>query len=238
MKIKFLGTRGEIEEETLRHRFHSSLLIEDKEFRLLIDHGIISYPLTKINPDAILITHGHPDHFLWLKKDEEYQGNIYLSKETEKVAKFKKNFKIFKTDQWFKLGPFTVLAYPVTHSLLAPAVGFKIKNDQTIIYNPDVLAIKNKAVLKGTDLYIGDGSSFKSNLVRRRGDKLFGHARMQTQINWCKRYQIKKIIFTHFGKEVLGLGDENLEKMLKEKNNEDIQIAYDGYEITPHTTIA
>lgn len=81
MKLKFLGTKGEIEEKTTRHKLHSSLLLEDKGFRLLIDHGLKSEKLVSIKPDAILITHAHPDHFIWLKKDENYEGKIYLTNE-------------------------------------------------------------------------------------------------------------------------------------------------------------
>ena len=229
MKIKFLGTKGEIEEKTPKHKYSSSLLIEEQGFKLLIDHGLLSRKLVEIKPDAILITHGHPDHFIWLKKDEDYQGKIYITAESEKLAKFKKNFEIIKINRWFKIGPFKIFAYEVAHSLIAPAVGYKIKNSQTLVYNPDLIVIKDKNVLKNVDLYIGDGSSVRSNLVRRRDGKLFGHARMKTQINWCKEYKINNIIFTHLGKEALRIGDEKLEKMLRVKNIS-IKVAHDRME--------
>jgi len=230
MKLKFLGTKGEIEEKTAKHRLHSSLLIIAGRFKLLLDHGLISLPLSFIKPNAILITHAHPDHFLWLKKDEEYAGKIYLTAESAKKAKFPKNFVLIKTNHWFKVGPFAIYAYPVGHSLIAPAVGFKIKKEKTLIYNPDVLTLPKKAVLSQVDLYIGDGSSIKSNLVRRKDSQIFGHSRMSTQINWCRRAGIKKIIFTHFGKEALKIGDRKLSKMLA-KEDIAIKIAYDGMTI-------
>ncbi len=232
MNIKFLGTRGEIEESSRKHYYNSSFLITYKKFKLLVEHGLISRPLSKIKPDAIIISHAHPDHFKWLKKDEPYDKKIYLTRETKKSSRFKKNFEIIKINKWFKLGPFKILAFRVIHSIRAPAVGFKITaktGNKTILYSSDLVAIKNKSVLKGVDVYIGDGSSLRANLVRRKNGKLFGHARMQTQINWCKKYKIKKIIFTHFGKEPLKIGDRKLKKKLEEKNpNIDIKIAYDG----------
>ena len=233
MKLKFLGTKGEIEEKSKKHKYHSSLLITYKGFKLLIDHGMVSFSLKKIKPDAILITHAHPDHFKWLKKDEDYKGKIYVTRETKKASKFKKNYELIKLNKWFKIGPFKILAYRVIHSLIAPAVGFKIKANKIISYNPDLISIKRQAfVFKGIDFYIGDGSSIKSNLVRRRGNKLFGHTRMITQLNWCKKYKIKNIIFTHFGKEALKKGDKNLKKILREKAQEiNILIAYDGMEV-------
>ena len=132
------------------------------------------------------------------------------------------------------MGGLKILAYRVIHSLIAPAVGFKIKANKTIIYNPDLITIKKRAfVLKGIDLYIGDGSSFKSNLIRRKGNKLFGHTRMITQLNWCRKYNIKKVIFTHFGKEALKIGDKKLKKILEEKIQKEIKItiAHDDMEI-------
>lgn len=232
MRLKFLGTKGEIEEEALKHKYNSSLLIEEQGFRLLVDHGLLSKKLTKIKPEAILITHAHPDHFVWLKKDEDYQGKIYVTPETEKLVKFKKNFEIIKINQWFKLGPFKIFAYPVAHSLIAPALGFKIKNSRTLIYNPDLIVMEDKEVLKNVDLYIGDGSSVRSNLVRRRDDKFFGHTRMKTQINWCKQYRINNVIFTHLGKEALSIGDKELAKILKQEGM-NVKIADDGmtYEV-------
>ena len=231
MRLKFLGTRGDVEESSKNHKYHSSLLVTYKGFKLLIDHGLISQPLKKIKPDAILITHGHPDHFTWLKKDEEYKGKIYVTRETKKASKFKKNFELIHLDKWFKLGPFKVLGYRVIHSLIAPAIGFKIKADKTFIYNPDLIVMKKKSVLKDIDLYIGDGSTVTANLVRRKDNKLFGHTRIKTQVNWCKKYKVKKATFTHFGKEPIRIGDKNLEKRFKQEDVE-VKIAHDGMSMT------
>jgi hypothetical protein len=47
VKIVFLGTKGEIEEYSKKHKYHTStLLIEDK-FKLLIDYGILQKKLFK-----------------------------------------------------------------------------------------------------------------------------------------------------------------------------------------------
>jgi hypothetical protein len=50
---------------------------------------------------------------------------------------------------------------------------------------------------------------------------------MQTQINWCKDYKIKKVIFTHLGKEALKIGDRKLEESLAQEGLE-IKIAHDS----------
>jgi len=231
MRLKFLGTRGDVEESSRKHKYHSSLLVTHKGFKLLIDHGLISIPLRKIKPDAIIVTHAHPDHFTWLKKDEEYKGKIYVTRETKRASKFKKNFEVINIDKWFKVGPFKILGYRVIHSLIAPAIGFKIKGNKTFIYNPDLIVMKRKSVLKGIDLYIGDGSTVTANLVRRKDSKLFGHTRIQTQVNWCKKYGIKEAIFTHFGKEPIRWGDKKLEKKFKQEEV-NVKIAHDNMTMT------
>lgn len=228
IKLIFLGTKGEIEEYSKKHKYQSSLLLIKNKFRLLIDFGVLhKYPLEKIKPNAIIITHAHPDHYLWTKKNLETKIPIYLTKETFNYGKFKpKNYKIIKPNKKFKLGPFSILPYKVLHSIRCPAIGFKISVEKkTLIYNPDLVDIINKnKILKNIDYYIGDGSSIQANLVRKKENKIFGHARITTQINWCKKAEIKNIIFTHLGKESIKKEKEFLKK------NPEIIFAYDGYQ--------
>lgn len=63
MKLTFLGTRGNIEPRSERHDMHSALLVEYYGERVLVDcdedwRGEID----TIGPDAIVLTHAHPDH--------------------------------------------------------------------------------------------------------------------------------------------------------------------------------
>lgn len=229
-QLKFLGTKGEIEESSKKHKYNSSLLLTKGKFKLLIDYGILhKYNLEKIKPDAILITHAHPDHYSWTKEDIKTKIPIYLTKKTFDYGKFKpENPKIITPNKKFKLKYFTILPYNVLHSIRCPAIGFKIfVNKKTLIYNPDLVDIINKdEILKKVDYYIGDGSCIKANLVRRNKKGIFGHTRITTQINWCKKYKIKKIIFTHLGKETI-----RKEKKFQ-KEHPEIILAYDGMKIT------
>ena len=79
--------------------------------------------------------------------------------------------------------------------------------------------------MESADYYIGDGSSVRANLVRRSGDKLFGHTRITTQINWCKKQGISNIYFTHLGKETI-----EKEKEFQIEHTEAV-LAYDGMEL-------
>jgi len=225
MIIKFLGSKANIEEYTQRHKYNSSLLIIKNKFRLLIDYGEIQKKnLDKLKPNAILITHAHPDHYVWTKKNIRIQTIVYLTKETYDYGKFKpENFVIIKPGKKFSLNSFVILPYRVIHSIKCPTIGFKIfLNRKKIIYNPDLVDIINKnKILKNTNIYIGDGSCIRANLVRKKEGKIWGHARISTQINWCEKAGIKKIFFTHLGKETL-----RKEKDFKRQHPE-IIFAYD-----------
>jgi len=229
LKLVFLGTRGEIEESNEKHRYHSSLLLVANGDKLLIDYGILHrYNLEELAPDRLLITHAHPDHYIWLEQDIQTGVPVYLTEETLAYGKFKPaNSHVIEPGKYFEEGDFQFLAYRVLHSIRCPAVGYKIKTqNKTLVYNPDLVDIIDKAeVLADVDYYIGDGSSIKSNLVRRRGDILFGHTRMTTQVNWCRKYGIDHIIFTHLGKETIAAEDE-----FRREHPEAI-LAYDGMEV-------
>lgn len=229
-KLVFLGTKGKIEESSRNHQYHSSLLLASRKFKLLIDYGLVhQYTLEEIKPDTVLITHAHPDHYIWLEKEVKTEIPVYLTRETFDYGQFKPgNYKIIQPNKKIKTGPFEILPYRVLHSIRCPAVGLKIKTpeDKTFAYNPDVVDIVGKdRILEGIDWYIGDGSSIKMSLVRRKGDKIFGHTRITTQINWCKKYSIKTIIFTHVGKETM----EKEEEFKKEYP--EVLLAYDGMEL-------
>jgi ribonuclease BN (tRNA processing enzyme) len=229
-KLTFLGTKGEIEESSKNHRYHSSLLISYKKEKFQIDYGKLHrFNLEETRPKALLITHAHPDHYLWLKEKVETETLVYLTKHTLEYGKFKPDrYSLIESGDILKIGRFDILVYEVVHSLRCPAVGFRIRTPEgkKVLYNPDLVDIVEKdTVLKNIDYYIGDGSSIRANLVRRKGDKLFGHARITTQINWCRKRGVEKIIFTHLGKETICK-----EEAFKEEYR-DIILAYDGLEI-------
>jgi ribonuclease BN (tRNA processing enzyme) len=228
-KLIFLGTKGEIEEFTERHQYHSSTVIMSDSVKLLLDYGMLQrYSLEEIKPGAVLITHAHPDHYSWLKKDIRTDVPVYLTKETFDYGKFRPpNAKVVLPGQEHAIGPFHWSCYRVIHSIRCPAVGFKIGvGGKTFIYNSDLVDIVEKdSILKDVDYYVGDGSSIRANLVRRRGDTLFGHARITTQINWCRKYGISHIIFTHLGKETIR------EEQKFAQEHSDVILAYDGMEL-------
>lgn len=62
MKLTFLGTRGEIEARTRRHRMHTSLLVSYRSADVMIDCGLDWLgKLKRVDPSAIVFTQAHRD---------------------------------------------------------------------------------------------------------------------------------------------------------------------------------
>lgn len=228
-RLLFLGTKGEIEESSPKHHYHSSLLIISDQTRILIDYGVLhQHSLDELDPEAVFITHAHPDHYTWLNEPVDSPVAVYLTRETLDYGKHRpQNSEVIRPGQRFTIGDFDAMAYRVTHSIRCPAVGYRIEvGGKTLVYNSDLVDIVEKEeILAGVDCYVGDGSAIKANLVRRRGDKLFGHTRITTQINWCKKFGIHHIIFTHLGKETIANEDVFAEE------HPEVILAYDGMEM-------
>jgi glyoxylase-like metal-dependent hydrolase (beta-lactamase superfamily II) len=63
VKLRFLGTRGEIEARTRRHYRHSSLAVAYRGRELIVDCGLDwQGTIARLRPKAIVLTHAHLDH--------------------------------------------------------------------------------------------------------------------------------------------------------------------------------
>jgi phosphoribosyl 1,2-cyclic phosphodiesterase len=63
MKLTFIGTRGEIDLRTRRHRMHTSLLVSYRAANVMIDASLDWLgKLKRVSPSALVLTHAHPDH--------------------------------------------------------------------------------------------------------------------------------------------------------------------------------
>lgn len=240
MIIEFPGTKGEIEESSINHKYHSSLIVRYKRTNILVDFGLKFNPklLKEINRfNYILITHAHPDHYIWTLKEEDRMNiPVYLTGKTLNYSKNKpKNYRIIEAGKSYSFGDMEINAYKVLHSLRCPAVGYRVKGDKIIIYAPDILDFKEDklVVLKDVDLLIADGSSLNVNMARRKNGKLFGHTMVRTIVGWCIKYGIKKLVITHCGKQIVTMDKRELDNKIRDysKGKVDIVIAYDGYKM-------
>jgi len=186
MKLIFAGTRGEIDARTSLHRMHSRLWLPGN---IWIDCGADWLDKIKeLKPWAVILTHAHPDHAGGLKRGAPC--SVYATPETWETIKSYPihSRKVIQVRQPWHIHGITFEAFPVEHSLLAPAVGYRIaKADVSVFYVPDLVRIhERQQALSGIALYIGDGASITRPLIRRREDASIGHASIRDQLEWCR----------------------------------------------------
>ncbi len=104
-------------------------------------------------------------------------------------------------------------------------------------YAPDVAYIRRRrAALGGCRLYVGDGATMSRSFIRRRGQRLIGHAPIRTQLTWCAREGVPRAVFTHCGSEVVGGDERRLGALLRRWARErgvEARFARDGLELDP-----
>jgi len=237
MKLTFLGTRGEIEARTRRHRMHTAVLLSHRGYRIMVDCGLDWLgKVGRLNPAAIVLTHAHPDHAWGLE-----QGAPCPVFAPQKTWQTLKNCpiddrRLIEERVPTKICGITFEAFAVEHSLLAPAVAYRITAGRArIFYAPDLIFIHDRtAALKDVQIYIGDGATLTRSFIRKRGKNLIGHAAIGTQLGWCAKEGVPRAIITHCGSEIV-TGDERkllikLRMMLAQRDVE-VSIAYDGMEL-------
>jgi ribonuclease BN (tRNA processing enzyme) len=206
MRLTFLGTRGNIEATSGLHRRHSALMVSGGRGRVLIDCGQDWVGrLGRLDPDAILISHAHPDHAAALRSGAPC--GVYASAEAwAAMAAWPLPARyVVPPRRPFALAGLLVEAWPVEHSLLAPAVGYRVTaGSKRIFYLPDVARLADPTrALSDVDLYIGDGATLHRPLVRRRGSTQIGHATIGRQLEWCAAAGVEQAVFTHCGSGIV-----------------------------------
>lgn len=237
MKLVFLGTKGYIEPRTERHAMHSALAVFYRGRQVMIDCGEDWLGrLEELGPKAVLVTHAHPDHSFGLR--EGAPCPVYATRETwEKMKEFPiAERRIVRARDPFEVCGITFEAFPVQHSIRAPAVGYRIRaGRKTVFYVPDLVYIHERAAaLTGCSLYIGDGATVSDSMVRRDGGQLLGHTPVRTQLTWCRKEGVAKMIVTHCGKDIVNGENEGVLEQIREFARErqlEAEVAYDGMEI-------
>jgi len=237
VKLTFLGTRGCIEPSSERHARHSSLYVEYQGRGVLVDCGEDWIgELGTLRPQAIVLTHAHPDHAGGLR--EGAPCPVWASPETwETLDSYPLGQKrTIHPRRPIAIRGITFEAFPVQHSIRAPAVGYRITAGRvSVFYAPDLVYIHDRdAALAGCRLYIGDGASVRRPLVRKEGDQLFGHAPLATQLTWCAKEGVARMLVTHCGEEIV-CGEEKVvaEEVgaLARARKVEVDIARDGLEL-------
>lgn len=236
MKLTFLGTRGLIEAATPRHSRHSALQVSRRGRRVMIDCGFDwTGHVFDVRPEAILLTHAHEDHAHGLRQGAPCP--VWATEESwERLPAFPVEQRTMELRRPLDLFGIIFEAFPVQHSVRAPAVGYRITAGRaSVFYSPDLVYIRDRAeALAGVRLYIGDGATVTRPFVRRMEGLPCGHAPVSTQLSWCAREGVPKMIVSHCGTEIV-TGEEKgiLEKIeiLARKRGVQVEVAYDGMEI-------
>lgn len=237
MKLTFLGTRGNIEPKTDLHHRHTSMLVSYYGQDVMIDAGEDWRGLLdEIGPDAIVVTHAHPDHAFGLKGGAPC--TVWAPEAAwEEMDRYPiGDERTLALREPTEICGITFEAFPVEHSSRAPAVGYRITAGRvTIFYVPDVVYIEDREeALGGAKVYVGDGATLDRNMVRRIDGHLIGHTPVRTQLTWCQQEGVPKMYVTHCGSQIVA-GDERkigakLREMAEERGVE-AEIATDGMEV-------
>jgi ribonuclease BN (tRNA processing enzyme) len=240
MLLRFYGTKGYVEESSKSHAGHSAFVVEENGFRLLCDFGQNRKGLLRrIRPDAIFVSHAHPDHGWGL--EEGTSVPVLASAVTHEILSRQPITErvVLEPGSPADVGPFRLSIFPVVHSVRCPCTAVRLQRPGfTMVYSGDIVSFEEpEAALEGADLYVGDGSTLTGSLVRRHpSGTLIGHTTVRAQLGWLARHGVPRAVFSHFGKGPIEMGDEalrdELEKLAaRHPDGPAVTAAYDGMEM-------
>jgi ribonuclease BN (tRNA processing enzyme) len=193
MRLKFLGTRGNIVPTAPGYARHSGILVDA---RILLDLGEAAY--LRYRPQHIFISHLHLDHAAFLRSEVVTDATIYLPEPTRKLPAARVMTRPVRT------GPYRIVPVPTVHSATVRSVGYVVERGRRrVFYSSDLVSIdrRYRRRLGRLDLVITEGSYLRSGgLVRTdpASGKPFGHTGIPNLIELFRPYTTR-IVITHFG---------------------------------------
>ena len=161
--------------------------------------------LRNVAPTAIVLTHAHPDHALGLADGAPCP--VYATEATWNLLDRLpiRNRRQIPYRKSFAIAGVKFKAFPIQHSIRAPAVGYRVSvGRRSFFYAPDIAALPNpRQALRGVQVFIGDAAVLTRSMVRKKAGQLIGHTPVTTQLDWCESADVARAIFTHCGSEVV-----------------------------------
>jgi glyoxylase-like metal-dependent hydrolase (beta-lactamase superfamily II) len=228
LKIKVLGTRGEVKPLLPYHSKHSGVLVDNF---ILLDLGEKEY--LDYRPTYIFITHLHPDHaFFVVQKAPEITIPVYAPED------YRDTVRVTVISNEVRANSYRVIPIPTHHSKKVKSTAYLVTNGKhRLLYTGDLIWINKEYhhLLGDLDLVITDGSYFRrGGMVRKDRDtgQLYGHNGVPDLINLFKKFT-RHILFVHFGSWFYE-GVEQSRLRLSETGKQNgiiVDASYDGMEL-------
>jgi glyoxylase-like metal-dependent hydrolase (beta-lactamase superfamily II) len=226
LRIKVLGTRGEVEPSVPYHSKHSGVLVDN---RLLLDLGEREY--LNYRPEAVFITHLHPDHAFFITEPASIDVPVYAPEESDKAG-------LRVIESTVQVGPYRVTPIPTHHSKKVKSSAYLVESgQQKLLYTGDVIWINKEyhQLLDGLALVITEASFVrKGGMIRKDGDtgRIYGHTGVPNLIALFQPFT-RHILLVHFGnwfyRDTKAARDK-LQQMGKSEGVT-VHVGYDGLEL-------
>jgi ribonuclease BN (tRNA processing enzyme) len=193
MRLKILGTRGDIPPSAPNYARHSGILVDG---RILLDLGEAAY--LRYRPHHIFITHLHPDHAAFLRTDVVTDAEIYVPEPTRKLSAAR------VISRRVQIGSYRIVPIPTVHSVKVRSVGYIVeKAGRRVFFSSDLVSIERRyhRHLRRLDLVVTEGSYMRrGGLVRTDpvSGRPFGHSGIPNLIEFFRPFT-RRIVITHFG---------------------------------------
>jgi ribonuclease BN (tRNA processing enzyme) len=235
MRVKILGTRGEIGSTAPWHSRHSGVLVNG---RVMFDLGEEEFLALK--PEAVFITHLHPDHAYFVRGYGRRQV-VAVSPPVYAPEPFERMPDIIVVNGPTRTGGLSVTPIPTHHGKYIKSYAYVIEEGEgaarkRLLYTGDVIWINKEhwPALEGLDLVITEGSFIRKGGVVRRDSRtgiLYGHNGVPDLVALFGRFT-RRIVLMHFGEWFYEDIKAARKQLAALGNGVKVKAARDGMEVT------